>query len=199
VSLALRDVELGQAFIAASDKIVAIRSSTALVELLPDAKIISTYYNSSDFRDKGKKIASSVNKVGKGSITGVYFNAGSCYLEYKSPVLRDFIDNRITELFPDQLVKVSGSHLVHVAVNRLNDKMFVNLINVAGEHTNQSAIGYDEIPSLKNLEVRINTAQKPAKIVLQPEGTELSVDYRNGISKVVLPELKIHSILEVIQ
>ena len=191
--------EEGQAFIATSDKIGAIRSSLALVELLPDAKIISNFYNSSDFKDKGKKIASSAHRVGKGSITGVYFNAGSCYLEYKSPVLRDFIDNRITELFSNSLVKVSGSHLVHVAVNRLNGKLFVNLINVAGEHTNQSAIGYDEIPSLKNLEVRINTAKKPAKIVVQPEGTELSVEFNNGISKVVLPELKIHSILEVIQ
>ena len=107
------------------------------VELLPGAKAISNFYKSSDFRDKGKTIASSVNKFGKGEVAGIYFNAGSSYLEYKSPVLRDFISNHITELFPDPLVKVTGSHLVHVTVNNLNGKMYVNLVNVAGEHTNQ--------------------------------------------------------------
>ncbi|NEW85492.1 MAG: hypothetical protein GZ094_24450, partial [Mariniphaga sp.] len=60
------------------------------------------------------------------------------------------------------------------------------------------AIGYDEIPSLKDLTVSIRTAKKPAKIVLQPEGKELKIDYQNGVSKVGVSELAIHSILEVV-
>ena len=161
-------------------------------------KIISTFYNGSDFRQKGNMVASSSNTVGKGKISAVYFNAGSAYNEYKSPVLRDFINSHITDLFPDEIVKVKGSHLVHVTLNKLNGKMYVNLINVAGEHTDQNAIGYDEIPSLKNLTVSINTSQRPEKILLQPEGRELKVDFNDGISKVVIPELFIHSILEII-
>jgi len=188
-----------QAFIATSDRIGAIRSAIAEVELMPEAKAISNFYNSSDFRDKGKNIALSVNNFGKGKVAGVYFNAGSAYLEYKSPVLRDYIGNQITELFPDPLVKVTGSHLVHVTTNQLNGKMFVNLVNIAGEHTNQTAIGYDEIPLLKDLIVSIRTAKKPAKIVLQPEGKTLKFDFQNGVSKVLVSELAIHSILEVIQ
>ncbi len=187
-----------QAFIATSDKIGAIRSSIAEVELIPGVTSISNFYNGSDFRDKGTNISSSVNRFGKGKVAGVYFNAGSAYLEYKSPVLRDFIGNQIAELFPKPLVKVTGSHLVHVTTNQLNGKMFVNLINMAGEHTNQTAIGYDEIPSLKGLTVSICTANKPAKIVLQPEGKELEFDFQNGVSKVVVSELAIHSILEVV-
>jgi len=190
-------VDEEQAFIATSDKIGAIRSSIAKVELVPGVTSISNFYNGSDFRDKGKSISSSVNKFGKGKVAGVYFNAGSAYLEYKSPVLRDFIGNQITELFSDPLVKVAGSHLVHVTTNLLNDRMFVNLINMAGEHTNQTAIGYDEIPSLKDLTVSIRTLKKPAKIVLQPEGKELKIDFQNGVSKVVVSELAIHSVLEI--
>jgi hypothetical protein len=190
---------VAESFIAASDKIGAISTSSDSVVLLPGSQIFSTFYNSSDFRDKGKKIASSLNKVGKGVIMGAYFNAGSAYLQYKSPVLRDYLSNQIDELFRDQLVKVSGSHLVHVTLNKLNDRMYVNLLNVAGEHTNQSAIGYDEIPSLKDLRVRISTIKPPSKIVLQPEGLELEFDFQNGISKVFVPELHIHSILEIIQ
>jgi len=195
-SLVKGDVE--QAFISTSDKIGAIRSLIAKVELMPSITSISNFYNGSDFRDKGKNISSSINKFSKGKVAGVYFNAGSAYLEYKSPVLRDFIGNQIAELFPNPLVKVTGSHLIHVTTNQLNGRMLVNLINVAGEHTNQMAIGYDEIPSLKNLTVSIRTTEKPAKILLQPEGKELKIDFQNGISKVVVSELAIHSVLEII-
>jgi hypothetical protein len=142
-------------------------------------------------------IASSLNIVGKGAVAGVYFNAGTEYLEYKSPALRDYFDSIINDLFPDQIVKVSGSHQVHVTVNKLNNKMYVNLVNIAGEHTNQKAIGYDEIPALKDLKISINTVQKPAKVVLQPEGRELKIDFQKGVSTVLVSELKIHSILEV--
>lgn len=195
----LKTTDVAQHFIAVPNNIGAIRSALDSVELLHGARAISVFYNSSDFMDKGKMVASSSNKVGKGTVTGVYFNAGSSYLEYKSPVLRDFIGNQIKELFPDQLVQVSGSHLVHVTVNSLNDKMYVNLINIAGEHTNQTAVGYDEIPSLKNLVIRIKSDKKPTKILLQPEGRELENDFQDGVSKVLIPELAIHSILEVIR
>jgi hypothetical protein len=194
----LKTMNETQSFIAVSDKIGAIRSPLDSVVLNPEVKATSTFYEGSDFRLKGKMIASSVSNAGKGKIAAVYFNAGSDYKEYKSPVLRDYINSTINELFSDQLVKVSGTHLIHLTLNHLNDRMYVNLINVAGEHTNQNAIGYDEIPLIKDITVSIKTGQKPTKINLQPGGKELEVDFQNGISKVVVPELQIHSILEVI-
>jgi len=189
---------LTETFIAASDRIGAIRTIVDTIELLPGAETLTAFYTSNDFRDKGKNIASSFNKVGKGMVLGVYFNAGSAYLEYKSPVLRDFINNYITFLFPGQLATVTGSHLVHMTVNNLNNKMYVNLVNIAGEHTNQSAVGYDEIPRLKDLTVSIKTGNPPSRIVLQPEGRTLKFDFQKGVSKVLVPELYIHSILEII-
>jgi hypothetical protein len=194
----IRKLAEDQAFIAAGNRIGAIRSSIDSIVLDQGITPVSAFYKGSDFRDKGNMVASSSNTVGKGKISAVYFNAGSAYNEYKSPVLRDFINSHIKELFPIGIVEVEGSHLVHVTLNQLNGKMYINLINIAGEHTNQNAIGYDEIPSLKNLEISINTSQRPQKILLQPEGTELKVDFDDGISKVVIPELFIHSILEVI-
>lgn len=194
----LKTLNETETFFATGNKIGAIRSALDSVEINPGVKVLSTYYNGSDFRSKGNMIASSLNNVGKGIVAGVYFNAGSDYLEYKSPVLRDYISSLINDLFPDPLVRVAGSHLVHVTLNKLNNKMYVNLVNIAGEHTNQNAIGYDEIPALKDLTISIKTDKKPARLLLQPEGIELMVDFQKGVSTVVVPELKIHSILEVI-
>ena len=191
--------EDSQLFIEASGKLGGIGSTVVSAELLPGAKAISNFYNSSDFSNKGQIISASVNHYGKGSVTGVYFNAGLTYLDFKSHVLRDFISNRIDELFPNPLVQVTGSHLVHVAVNQINGKTLVSLMNIAGEHTNAKAIGFDEIPPLQNLSVKIATLRKPSKIILQPEGKSLIIDFQNGISKVVVPELAIYSILEVVK
>jgi hypothetical protein len=76
--------------------------------------------------------------------------------------------------------------------------MYVNLVNVAGEHTNEKAIGYDEIPSIKDLRVSINTIKKPSKIFLQPGGQQLDIEFQDGLSKIIVPELSIYSIIEVI-
>jgi hypothetical protein len=194
----LKTINETETFLATGNKIGAIRSSIDSVEVNPSVKVLSTFYKGSDFRLKGNMIASTENAIGKGRVAGVYFNAGSDYLEYKSPVLRDYISRILNDLYPDRVVKVSGSHLVHVTLNKLNNKMYVNLVNIAGEHTNQKLIGYDEIPSLKDLNVTIITGLRPAKIVLQPEGRELQVDFQNGVANVLVPELKIHSILEII-
>jgi hypothetical protein len=185
-------------FLASGNRIGAIRSLIDSVEVKPGVQVLSTFYNGSDFSQKGTIVASSVNKVGKGSYAGVYFNAGSDYAEYKSPILRDYISKIIYGLSPDQFIKVTGSHLVHVTLNKLKNRIYVNLINIAGEHTNQKAIGYDEIPSLKDLRIDLLTSEKPAKIILQPEGRELNIDFINGVSTVIVPEVKIHSILEII-
>ncbi|HUX96197.1 MAG TPA: hypothetical protein VMV47_10740 [Bacteroidales bacterium] len=199
--LGILSIEMQEAkpeFIAAGRRIGGIRSPYARVTLAPDAKVISTYFRGSDFNQKGDVIASSSRKFGKGNITAVYFNAGSAYSEYKSHILRDYLSQHIESILTEPIVKVTGSHLVHVAVNKLNDITYVNLINVSGDHNTKSLIGYDEIPILKELIIEIKTRNQPAKIILQPEGKEITVDFHNGISKVVVPELNINSILEVV-
>lgn len=185
-------------FIASGNKIGAIRSQFAKVELNDDAHVISEFYSGSDFTLKSDIIASSSIKLGKGIISAIYFNAGSAYSEYKSHILRDYAGEHIASLFPEPEVKVKGSHFVHLALNNKNGRTYVNLINVSGDHNTKSVIGYDEIPYLRDLRVEIITGKKPQKIILQPEGRELAVRFKNGISTVLLPDLHIYSILEVI-
>jgi len=184
-------------FLSANQRLGSIRSPLLSVELASDTKVLSNFYDVCDYQYKSKTIAASMRQVGKGKIAGIYFNAGTDYSQYKTFVIRDFIAETIARLAPEKMVEVSGSHLVHVALNKLNGKTYVNLINVAGESTNQSAIGYDQVPPLTDISVTIQG--KPAKIILQPEGKELNVNYANDKSTVLIPKLKIHSILEIIE
>jgi len=186
-------------FISADNRIGSILSPILSVELASDSKVISNFYDVSDYLYKSKTIASSVRQVGKGKIAAIYFNAGTSYSKYKTPVIRDFIAETMAQLSLEKMVEVTGSHLVHVALNKLNGKTYINLINVAGESTNQSAIGYDQVPALTDLTVSIKTPAKPARIVLQPENKNLEFSFINGKSTVIIPKLEIHSILEVVE
>jgi hypothetical protein len=186
-------------FISAANRLGCVSSKILEVELGIDCKAISNFFGSNDYRDPSKTIASSVKQVGKGKIAAIYFNAGTAYSQYKTPVIRDFIAETIAQLSPEKMVEVTGSQLVHLAVNKLNGKTMVNLINVAGEHTNQTAIAYDQVPPLTDLTVSVKTPAKPAKIVMQPEGKELKFSYSGGKSTVLIPKLEIHSILEIVE
>ena len=184
------------AFIASANRLGSIRSPILEVKLEQNSKILSNFYNTNDFVDKSNIIASSVRNVGKGAIAAIYFDAGTTYAEHKSPAIRDFIGEAIGKLSPTLMVEVSGSHLVHLALNKLNEKTYINLINVAGEHTNKAAIAYDQVPPLTDLTVKIKG--KPSKITLQPEGKDLPFNFANGKSSFVVPRLDVHSIVEVI-
>ncbi|MBA4410240.1 MAG: hypothetical protein Q8S54_18510 [Bacteroidota bacterium] len=186
-------------FISAANCLGGVSSKILSVELGSDSKVISGFYDSNDYRDQSKSVASSIRQVGKGKISGIYFNAGTAYSQYKTPVIRDFIAETISLLSPEKMIEVTGSHLVHVAINKLNRNIYVNLINVAGEHTNQAAIAYDQVPPLTDLTVTIKTPAKPGRIVLQPENKKLDFTYINGKSTVLIPKLEIHSILEVVE
>jgi hypothetical protein len=185
-------------FISAANRLGCINSKIRSVELNSDCKVISTFYTGNDYRDQSKTVASSVRQVGKGKIAAIYFNAGTAYSQFKTPVIRDFMAETIKQLTPDFLVKVSNSHLVHLAVNKLNGKTMINLVNVAGEHTNQSAIAYDQVPALTDLAVSIKSVKKPSKIIMQPEGKPMQFGWSNGKSSVIIPKLEIHSILEIV-
>jgi len=185
-------------FLKAGNLLGSVNSQVLAVNLSEGSELISNFYDNNDFRTKSEKIAASVSKIGNGKIGAVYFDAGTAYFEHKTFVLRDFLAETLKSLSPELMVQVSGSHLVHVALNRLNDKLYVNLINVAGEHTNQSAIGYDQLPALGNLTVKLKTPKEPQQIILQPEGIEMKFSYSDGTTTVLIPRLEIHSILEVI-
>lgn len=187
----------GTAFISVPGRIGSVKSELAEVELEREAAPVSYFYKGSDFRDRDERISASVNKVGKGLIAGIYFNAGSSYIEYKTFVIRDFIDGVIKEMNPGFIATVSGTNLVHLTINRLNGRLYVNLINASGEHTNQSAIGYDEIPPLQNLNISVETDSRPHYVKLQPGGMDLKYTYTKGKILFTLPVLNIHSIIEI--
>lgn len=166
------------------------------VKLLSQARSLGSYYLQEDTRFPAGSIAS-IADYGQGKIAGIYGNLGSSYHNFQSPQLRDFLDGVVQQLFPQPLVEVSGSKLVHLTVNELNGKLTINLVNAGGNYNSDKVSTYDELPALRNLTLKIRSSQKPLRIIQQPEQRPLAFSYDRGVVTVKVPEVGIHSILVV--
>ncbi|MDZ7606549.1 MAG: hypothetical protein U5K79_13390 [Cyclobacteriaceae bacterium] len=186
-----------QGFIEAKAAIGAIRSQMRQVSLSSGSTNLSMFYRGSDFNQPDNFPSASMRQVGKGRIGAIYFDAGTSYFENKTHLIRDLMDNMVDEMFPEEMVTIGGTHLLHVAVNTLNNKTYLNLINVAGEHTNQSAIGYDQVPPLRDVRVKIKMPKKPSVIFGQPGNKSIPFSFENNTVSLVLPSVEIHEILEI--
>ena len=73
----------------------------------------------------------------------------------------------------------------------------IHFINTSGDHANINVKGIDEIPILQDIQVSILVEQKPKKVVLQPNGNNLSFTYKNGRIETSITRIPIHEIIEI--
>jgi hypothetical protein len=100
-----------------------------------------------------------------------------------------------SQLFPEPMVEVSGSHDVDVCVARNHGKLLVNLVNTAGPHRTQSIL--ESIPPVGPLTVTLRHATKPSKVTLEPAGQPLPFNYRDGKIQLTVPTVAIHEVIIV--
>jgi hypothetical protein len=155
-------------------------------------------YNEPDFRSQSYP-AVVINSYGKGKIAGIFFNFCRSYVKLANPVYRNFINSVVQKLFPAPKVETKGSENLLVTINKLNNKLLVNLINMSGPHANIRVARYDSIPSIGPIEAKIKTEKKPKKVTLQPENIPLKYSYSNGIIKTKVEKIDVHSIIVVEQ
>lgn len=153
-------------------------------------------YPEPDFRFQASP-AATIASYGKGKIAGVYFSLGRFYLKMKSPVYKNFINAIVRRLFPSPIVEVKGSDDVVVTVNRVNNSLAVNLINLSGPHQNIRVSCYDKIPAPGPLDVKIRYASQPEEVTLQPGNIPLKYSYKDGEITTVIDKLEIHSIIVI--
>jgi len=130
-------------------------------------------------------------------VAGIYSDLGNSYQLSTSPVIRDLLSSTIDKLFTDRMVKVEGTHKLHVVPGKIGDKLLVHLVNTSGDHANPNVCGIDEIPALHNLKISVATKKVPKQIILQPSGIPVEFTYKDHVAFFTIPELKIHTAVEL--
>ena len=150
-----------------------------------------------DFRFKGDNPLATVNDYGAGKIAGVYMNIGGFYRSNKNPFLPHLIKSLIGTMEPELLTSVEGSSNIHQVISKKNDNLYIHLINTSGAHDNPNVMVYDEVPPIRDLKITVQLPEAPTTIKLQPENMALPFHYENGNAVIQLPQLNIHSIIEI--
>jgi len=100
-------------------------------------------------------------------------------------------------MFPHPGVEVTGSENAVVTLNRLENKLLVNIINLSGPHNNLRVARYDSIPAIGPLNVKIKVDKEPARVTLQPGNIPFKYKYENGSVTTVIDHVDIHSVIVV--
>ena len=177
-------------------RFVSVDGTYREVECLPGTREVTRLYYENDLRYPAGVVATTRN-YGKGMIGGIYMDLGTSYLSTTSPVIRDLLAQTISKLKPDLIVQVEGSHRINVVTSEKDGKLLVQLINTFGDHANPNVKGIDEIPSIYNLKLSVQTRKKPESVLLQPEAIPLKFSFEKGNVKIIIPELKIHNTIVI--
>ena len=103
----------------------------------------------------------------------------------------------VRQLFPNPIVTVDGPGNVDVSPRRLQGRLLIHLVNTGGPHEHPPPQGITHIPPAGPLTVTIRCSRAPKSITAQPEGQRLEVTWSEGVARVVLPRLELHTILVV--
>ena len=172
----------------------AISGQKQLVRLGPNAKSFGQLQVASG-SDLSPQPAASICEFGRGKIAAMYFTFGQGYVTARNELSRQFLNDLARQLFPRPMVEVKGSPDVDVVVNRLGNKLAVNLVNTTGPHQREPIL--DSIPPIGPLDVTIRQVVKPAQITLEPAGTPLSFEHRDGEIRLTVPRVDIHEVIIV--
>ena len=136
---------------------------------------------------------------GKGTITLIGFDMGSQYLKGTQYMHRKLMKQIASKLY-EPIVRIENvcGRLEIVALNKDN-KLMVQLVNSNGSHANNDTATDDLIPPVLDIKLSILLDKEPKKFILQPQGKELSFEYKNSRAYVDIDRLDIHSVIEVVK
>jgi hypothetical protein len=143
------------------------------------------------------EIAATITPYGKGVIAATHLELGKASAIRSAPVHRDFLAALMREIFPNPMVKVTGSHYVDVTLNRKGEALILNLVNTTGPHDNEKVMAFDEITPVGPLQIELKLTKKPNKVMLQPDNIPMQYTYREGVLHCSLPMLEIHSMVVI--
>ena len=136
---------------------------------------------------------------GKGVVAAIGFDMGTQYLTGTQYLHRELLKNIADSLYVPMVKNESVCGRPEIVALRKDGKTMIQIVNAGGNHMDTALATDDYIPPVLDLELSIELPKKPAKLILQPEGRELPVAYRDGRAYVSIPRVDIHSVIEIVE
>ena len=163
--------------------------------LLTDASEFLYCYEQNYYYEPERHISAVINQLSKGHVVSLCFALSPVYGYNITYILKQYVKSLFGNYKP--FANVEGSDYADVTIMQKDNKIMVNIINMAGEHNAYGVRTFREIPSIGPLHIRIRTAAEPKEVYFQPEGRKLElVDSADGYCYLI-GTLKIHGVVEI--
>jgi hypothetical protein len=145
--------------------------------------------------------AATVRRLGDGMAVHVPCNLFDVYWKFGYPDILAWVREIVDLLDPAPFFRTDAFTYVEVALRQRGPTLLVHWINGNPgrdlSHAKTNDLFVDEIPPLGPITCWIRCAQRPQEVTWEPGGAIAEASWENGLLKVVLPRLEIHTCLKV--
>jgi len=145
--------------------------------------------------------AATVRRLGKGMAVHIPTDLFSVYWKYGYPDILAWLKEIFKTSQPSPLFRTDAYSYVEVVLRQKAGALLVHFINGNPgrdlSYVKTEDLFVDEIPPLGPITSWIRCAQRPQEVTWEPGGITADASWENGVLKVVLPRLEIHTCLKV--
>ena len=143
-----------------------------------------------------------VKDYGKGKVGFIAIACANSYLNDESWTMGEFLSSCVN-YFGEGKISVSTKGYVEAILSQKENKKYIHLINLLGDHRSVNNIHQDRVKTFKNIPpvydtlVQFSSQQKPKAIRTQPENKKIKFSYKNGKVIINIPKIDLYTILEM--
>ncbi len=166
-----------------------------------ERQIVAYAYRTPDTRKDALPLAVRVTH-GKGTAIVCPGPILSTYGNDTTPILRSLVRSLLEPLHSPMVRLTSESQALEVVLRKKDGHTLIHIINTEGAPVTGEFRHSGFVPRTGAIQLRIRLSKAPSKVVLEPEGTELSGEYHStgltgGEWSGELRDLHVHSIIRV--
>ena len=184
------DTQEEQLFFIAGGEAVAAAEGT-LARFAGDFTVTGTAYQDNFFDDAPIPL-SICKKIGKGSITFMATDFAEIYKANVTSAIRQFLKDTLYSTGFRPLVEITGSCYADLVLTQKDGKLLVNIVNTAGPGGLAQVRGYNEVPKIGPLTVRVYQ-KNVTRITALPGGEAHPFRQENGYCAFTLDQIHIHT------
>jgi hypothetical protein len=161
-----------------------------------ESQVVAWAYRTVDTRKDRLPLAVRVQH-GAGTVVVCAGPLASAYDYAATPILRSLVRG-IVEPLHEPAVKLDGeSSELEIVLRKKDGQTLIHFINGAGATDSGRFRNSGVVPRTGPIPFNVRLSAAPASVVLEPEGTPLTGEYKAGAWRGILPDLHVHSIVRV--
>ena len=93
--------------------------------------------------------------------------------------------------------KVNKAGTVELLITEKDNKTYVHLMNLLGEHRSQTVKTFENIPAATDIQVELPLAHAPEFVKLQPDNKDIPYERTDHGISISLPMVELYTIIEI--